>query len=34
MAEHRAPIAAYAPKSAASAAFDRLWTAIERRVAD
>jgi len=34
MAEHRAPVATYAPKSAASAAFDRLWTAIERRVAD
>ena len=33
MAGHRAPVATYAPKSAAAAAFDHLWTRIERRVA-
>lgn len=33
MADHRAPLATYAPRSPAAAAFARLWTAIERRVA-
>jgi cellulose biosynthesis protein BcsQ len=33
MAGHRAPVATYAPRSAATAAFAHLWTAIERRIA-
>ena len=33
MAEHRAPVATYAPRSAAAAAFAQLWTLVERRVA-
>ena len=33
MAEHRAPVATFAPRSAAAGAFAALWTAIERRVA-
>ena len=33
MAEHRAPVATYAPRSAAAAAFARLWTTIESRLA-
>ncbi|MCP3734865.1 ParA family protein [Sphingomonas sp. RP10(2022)] len=33
MADHRAPLATYAPRSPAVAAFATLWTAIERCVA-
>ncbi len=33
MAEHRAPVATYAPRSPAVAAFAALWTMVERRVA-
>jgi len=33
MADHRAPVATYAPRTAATAAFARLWTTIETRLA-
>jgi len=33
MADHRAPVATYAPRSAAATAFAGLWRAIEKRVA-
>lgn len=33
MADHRAPVATYAPRSAAATAFAELWRAIEKRVA-
>ncbi len=33
MAEQRAPLASYAPRSPASAAFAAVWTAVERRLA-
>ena len=33
MADHRAPVATFAPRSAAAAAFAALWTTIERQVA-
>ncbi len=32
MAEHRAPLGNYAPRSAAAVAFGNLWTTIERRL--
>lgn len=32
MANHRAPVATFAPRSAAATAFAALWTTIERRV--
>lgn len=34
MADHRAPLAMFAPRSAATIAFARLWTSIERALAD
>lgn len=33
MAAHRAPVAAFAPRSAAAGAFDALWQAVEHRLA-
>lgn len=33
MAEHRLPVAAFAPRSAGAQAFAQLWTAIEHRLA-
>lgn len=33
MADHRAPVATYAPRSAAAAGFADLWRAIEKRLA-
>ncbi len=32
MADHRAPVATYAPRSPAAAAFSHLWTMVERRL--
>jgi len=33
MAEHRAPVATYAPRSPGAQAFAKLWTTIEARLA-